>query len=360
MTQVSWWRTSFGDAELRNLTEAYYNEHISLGPVTARFEEQFAGSLGISYAVATTSGSTAILMALMALGIKRGDEVIVPNRTWIATAHAVAMLGAKVTLVDVAPDVPIIDVTRIEEKITPRTKAIIPVHLGGRAVPMKAISDLAAKYGLRVIEDAAQALYSQNADGYLGTQSDAGCFSLSVAKLISTGQGGVVVTKSEETYERLKRIRTHGVSDVIDVTYSEVGFNFRITDLQSAIGLGQLQRGPERIGKLKRVYEKYQRGLAKVPFLRLIPVDIEAGEIPLYVEVMCPHRATLISYLAERGIQTRPFYPNLNYASYFEDHGQYPHAATFGSKGLFLPCGPDQPAENIDRVLQSLESYCCR
>src|SRR2546421_11726540 len=134
MQNVSWWRTTFGDPEIQGLTNAINHEHISQGPVTAEFEARIAEALGVPYAVATTSGSMAILIALMALGIRRDDEVIVPNRTWIATAHAVAMLGAKVVLVDVKPNVPLMDLSLVRAKITPRTKAIIPVHLGRRVM----------------------------------------------------------------------------------------------------------------------------------------------------------------------------------------------------------------------------------
>ena len=135
-------------------------------------------------------------MSLMAIGVQPNDEVILPNRTWIATAHAVHLLGGKVVLVDVEPNRPIIDVTSIEQAITSKTKAIIPVHMNGRSANMRSIRKIARKYKIHVIEDAAQAIGSCNKQGYLGTQSDIGCFSLSVAKTISTGQGGFAVTSN--------------------------------------------------------------------------------------------------------------------------------------------------------------------
>ena len=204
MPKVSWWRTSLGEEEIQKLRQSVSEEHISQGPVTEEFETRFAEALNVPYAVATTSGSVAILLALMALGIGRDDEVIMPDRTWIATAHAALFLGAKPVLVDVRPDVPTIDVAQIKSKITDRTKAIIPVHINGRGGDMEEIQTLAIEYGLLVVEDACQALFSKNSAGFLGTQSDAGCFSLGVGKLISTGQGGVVVTRSRDTYEKLK------------------------------------------------------------------------------------------------------------------------------------------------------------
>jgi len=357
MNKISWWRTDFGEEEIRKVSESIANEHLSQGPVTEEFEKGIANTLDVPYVAATTSGSMSILMALIAIGIKPGDEVIVPNRTWIATAHAPLILGAKVVLVDVEPKQPIVDVKQIESKITPRTKAIIAVHLNGRAAYMKEINRIAKSHRLIVIEDAAQAFCSKNEDGMLGLQSSMGCFSLSVAKLISTGQGGFVVTKDEALYERLKAMRTHGVSDLINVSYTQMGFNFRFTDIQASIGVIQLKYLNERIEKVKAVYRKYESRINEFSFLKLIPVNVEAGEIPIYIEVLCPERSKLMQFLAERNIQTRPFYPCLNMASYFENKDIFPNSAVFGTQGLFLPCGPGQSLENVDRVFEALNAF---
>jgi perosamine synthetase len=357
MQSIPWWRTTFGEPEIQRLTHSISNEHISQGPVTAEFEARIAEALGVPYVVATTSGSVALLMALMAMDIRRDDEVIIPNRTWIATAHAAAMLGAKVVLVDVRPDVPLMDVSQVRGKITSRTKAIIPVHLGGRVADLKEVKAIAGEFGLRVIEDASQALFSRNSEGLAGTQSDAGCFSLSVAKLISTGQGGFIVTRNEETSKRLKLIRTHGVADVINATYTKLGFNFRYNDIQASIGIAQLARAPERIERAKAVYARYEEGLAKLIFLKLIPLDVARGEVPLYIEVLCDDRRKVIDYLSAHDIQTRPFYPDLNLAPYLSNSADFPNSRVFGERGLFLPCGPEQPLENIDRVVHVLSRF---
>jgi len=354
---ISWWRTSFGDEELRSLKEAIAHEHVGQGPVTRRFEAQLAEMVGVPYALATPSGSMALLLALLALGIGRDDEVIVPNRAWIAVAHAVMMLGARVVLVDVQPDVPVMDVSLIRRKLTARTKAIVPVHLNGRAVDLEAVKALAREYGLLVIEDAAQALFSKNAQGYLGTQSDIGCFSLSPAKVISTGQGGVAVTRSHATYEKLQLIRSHGVADLINVSYTQLGFNFKFPDLLAAVGLAQLARVGTRIDQLHAVYAKYATALEALPFLKLIPVNVAAGEVPLYVEVICPERERLIAVLRSHGIQARPFYPDLSEAEYVHARDAFPHSHRFSRQGVFLPCGPDQPLERIDRVVEVLRTY---
>lgn len=354
---ISWWRTSFGAEEASQISAAIAHEHISQGQVTAEFERRFGEVLDEPYVIATTSGSIALLMALWAAGIGPGDEVIVPNRTWIATAHAPLLLGAKVVLMDVEEERPIMDVTQIERTITPHTKAIIPVHLNGRSVNMHEVQRIATKHNLAVIEDAAQALGSRNENGLLGTQSDMGCFSLSVAKIIATGQGGFIVTRDESLYHKLLAIRTHGVNDVVNARWTQPGFNFRFTDILASIGLVQLKRLPERIGKVKAIYTRYSEAMPALPFLKFIPVNIEAGEIPIYIEVLCPERDRLIQFLAVRGIQTRPFYPDLNLAPYFESNGRFPHSEIFGTQGLFLPSGPEQPLDNVDHVIQALRDF---
>ncbi len=359
MTQITipWWRTSFGDEEIRRVTLAINNEHMSQGPVVAEFENLLAAYLGVPYVVATTSGSMALLMSAMAAGVGHGDEVIVPNRTWIATAHAPAMLGAKVVLVDVEVDQPIIDSIKIEEAITSRTKAIMPVHLNGRSANMREINRIAHKHGLKVIEDAAQALGSRNEDGLLGTQSDMGCFSLSVAKIIATGQGGFIVTRDRKLYEKLVAIRTHGVGSVIDAEWMQLGFNFRFTDILASIGIAQLECLDERIKKVKAIYSRYRDGIKDIPYIKLIPVNIDAGEVPVYIEILCKERDRLINFLAAKGIQARPFYPDLNMASYLQNDGYYPNSVQFGKQGVFLPSGPSQSIENVDRVIKVMHSF---
>ncbi|OGW91032.1 MAG: pyridoxal phosphate-dependent aminotransferase [Omnitrophica bacterium RIFCSPHIGHO2_02_FULL_63_14] len=355
--EVLWWRTAFGEEEIRAVTEAIRGEHVSQGPVTAQFEAQLADALEVPYAVATTSGSMALLMALMALGIKPGDEVIVPNRTFIATAHAAMLLGAKVVLVDARPDLPTMDVSQLEREVTARTRAIMPVHLNGRAVDMTAVNQVAKEYGLLVVEDAAQALFSRNADGFLGTQSDAGCFSLGVTKLISTGQGGFVVTRSRETYERLLLIRNHGVADTMDAEYTRMGFNFKFNDLLASVGLAQLSRVPRRIAHIKAIYARYAAAIADLPFLNLIPVNLEAGGIPLWVECLCQEREPVMAFLNSRRIQTRKFLPDLHLSPHLQNFGEFPRSKVFCERGFSLPGGPEQPLEHIDRVLEALRNF---
>jgi perosamine synthetase len=354
---IYWWRTSFGEDELAKIGESMLAEHISQGPVTAEFEEKFAAALDVPYAVATTSGSTALLMGLMVAGVGPGDEVIVPNRTFVATAHAALLLGASVVLVDVIEDHPAMDVSQIESKITPRTKAIMPVHLNGRSVDMTALEEVASRHGLWIVEDACQAIFSCNEYGYLGTQSNVGCFSLGVTKLISTGQGGVAVTSDRDTYDALRLMRTHGVTDTFGGEFNQLGLNFRMTDIAASIGLVHLGQVESRRDHVKAVQARYSAALHEMPFIDLLPVNEAAGEIPVYVEAMCEERDRLVAWLEERGIQARPLLPDLDRSQHLSASGEFPRSRKFGAQGLYLPGGPAQSLENVDRVIAALSEF---
>ena len=355
---IPWWRVNFSEDDIAKVSESIRNEKMSMGSVTEEFEERMGEALNVPYVVATSSGSIALLLSMMALGIKADDEVIIPNRTWIATAHAPMILGAKPVLVDVLPDRPIMDTSLIKEKINSKTRAIIPVPLCGCAVEMEEVWEIAKEYNLAVVEDTAQGLFSKYNGTYMGTQSDIGCFSMALSKLVSTGQGGFAVTKNKELYEQMKLIRTHGVANVNAATpFARMGFNFRYTDIHASIGLVQLEKVNERIENLKNIYEKYKSGLAGLSFLKLIQVDLESGEIPLYIEVLVKERERLVAYLLLNNIETRLFYPDLDSAIHLKCTGDFPNAHLFGMQGLVLPCGPDQPVENIDKVLRLLQEY---
>lgn len=358
-THINWWRTSFNHGEAEAIAQAIFQENVSQGPVVAEFESKLAAYLEAPYVVATTSCSMALLLSLWAAGVGPGDEVIVPNRTWIGTAHAPLLLGATVKLVDVEPHRPIIDVRLIEEAITPQTKAIIPVHLCGRSADMRAINEIARRHRLVVIEDAAQALGSRNVDGFLGTQSDMGCFSLSPAKIISTGQGGLITTKSEETYRKLVLMRGHGVRDIHNASWDAPGLNFRFNDILASVGIVQLTLLPSRIEKVKKIYQLYAEGIADLPFLKLIPVNLESGEVPVYIEALCECREELIAFLAGRGIQCRPFYPNLDRAPYLNNSVSFPNSEPFGKAGICLPAGPQQPLENVYKAIKAIKQFSC-
>jgi dTDP-4-amino-4,6-dideoxygalactose transaminase len=354
--KISWWQTNFGELEIEHVVQSMRNRYISQGKVTTEFELYLSEFLEVEHVIAVNNGSSAILIALMAAGISPNDEVIIPNRTWIATAHAVHLLGAKVVLVDTEKNRPIIDATLIEEKITSKTKAIIPVHMNGRSCDMQTINALAKKYKLFVIEDAAQAIASKNTYGYLGTQSDIGCFSLSVAKTIATGQGGFAVTNDSELATKIRAIRTHGVENVKDPgKWVMSGFNFRFNDILASIGIEQLKRLPTRVNHLRDLYITYEQGLRNSLF-KIIPVDLDAGEVPVYNEFLVENREQWMTQLSANSIELRPFYPNINTASYLKQTKEkYLNSEPYGKNGIYLPSGPDQSLENVEKVIDVIQ-----
>ena len=355
--RINWWSTSFGEKEIALIGESIRAHNVSQGKVTRQFEEAVSEYLNVKHVVAVSNGSCALLAALIAAGVGPDDEVIMPNRTWIATAHAVRLLGGRVVTVDVEKARPIIDVAEIESVVTTRTKVILPVHMNGRAANMEVIQQIARRHKLTVIEDAAQAIGSRNRLGYLGTHSDMGCFSLSVAKAISTGQGGFIVTNDDHWAEKLRAIRTHGVESAKDPeSWVMLGFNFRFNDVLASIGIEQLKLLPDRITHLKEIYQCYADGLRESSFA-LIPVDFDSGEVPVYNEFLVENREIWIDRLENKGIETRPFYPDINNASYLGSKRNYcPNSLRFNNKGIYLPSGPAQTHESINQVIKSIQN----
>jgi perosamine synthetase len=358
LRDIAWWRTRIGEEEVERLLSAVRAERISAGAVTAELEAALARELGVAHAICVTSGTAALLLSLMALEIGPGDQVIVPARTFIATAHAAHVLGAEVVLADCLTDSPVLDPLALDRLITPSTKAIMPVHLNGRAVDMDRILAIAAAHGLLVVEDAAQALFSRDAKGrHLGTIGDAGCFSFGMTKLLSTGQGGAIVTNRADIAERLRLARNHGVADLHTHEYLAPGLNFKYTDLQASLGIGQLHSRAKKVERAVALYRAYESVLQRFGFIRLVPVNVDDGEVPLWVEAASPVREALMTYLAEQGVQTRRFLPCLNTAPHLRINRQFPNSARFHREGFILPCGPDQPLENVERVGKILDGF---
>lgn len=357
MIKIPWWQIEISGPEIRRVKNALKNKNISQGPVTLEFEQRLGRLLGVPYVTACTSGSTALLMALISSGIGQGDEVIVPNRSWIATAHAVLMAGAKVVLADDDGCDPDVFVSEVRKKVNFKTRGIIPVHLNGRAADMKTLSKIARERKIVLIEDAAQAFMSKSTQGLLGCQSTAGCFSLSLAKLISTGQGGFVVTRSRKIYAKLRKMRNHGVEDPVHVHYKGFGFNFRFNDVLASIGNAQLDRLNKSIHQLQKIHDVYRKGLKDIPEIIFLEKNIKKGEIPLYAEIFCDNREKLAKYLKTLGIQTRPYYPNLNLAPQLRDRGRFPSSEKYGKCGLFLPCGPAQSLRNVAVTIQKIHEF---
>ncbi|MBF0324305.1 MAG: DegT/DnrJ/EryC1/StrS family aminotransferase [Alphaproteobacteria bacterium] len=356
--RINVWATRLGETEIANFAQAVTNRHVGEGPLTAEFERRFAELVGTRHAVAVPSGSAALMLAMLAAGIGPGCEVIVPAATWIATAHAAHLLGAKVVLADTEPGRPVLDPQAVERVLTARTRAIVPVHLGGRGADMDAILRLAQPRGIAVIEDACQALLSRQGAKALGGFGTMGCFSLGVAKLLTTGQGGMVVTDDDEVLARLKLAKLHGVKADGDwETYARPGMNFKFTDLAAAVGLAQLQVADERVAHVSAIHRRYSEGLAGHPDIQVCPIRLDEGEVPLWTEAQTANPVAVIAHLARAGIQARRVHPPLNRAPHLDCPGPVPHATGQSETILVLPSGPAQPLANVDIVIERLWEY---
>ncbi len=349
--RIPWWNTDLGELEVEAAAAAIRGRTIHHGPLCRTFEDELAAALGLPHVVAATSGSVALLLALLACDVGPGDEVVVPALTFIAPAHAALLLGARVRLVDVCADRPVLDPDALRAEVGPRTKAIVVVHPNGRAADVAAVRAIAAGVGARVVEDCAQALFSRGPHGWLGGTGDIAAFSLGITKLLTTGEGGFVATRDAALGDRLRRLRNHGVHAIANNVFEMIGGNFRLTDLQAALGRAQLTRRAAKMEAVRRVYATYRDGLQGVEGVRLLEVDVERGELPLWSEVMCDHRAAVVAALAEQGIASKPFHPCLAASPHVGDARRFPHAERFAVHGLTLPSGPDQtPAALVETI----------
>lgn len=338
---VKWWEPKIGKEELKLLRRVLNSNFPNEGPLTELFEKEIAGLLGAKYALATTSGTAALFLSLKALGIGAGDEVIVPDMTFIATANAVSLSGAKPVLADIDPQTMNICPKAVIRTVTKRTRAVIPVHVSGRAADMETLLKIARKHRFSVIEDAAEAFMSKHKGRFLGTFGKTGCFSFSPHKTITTGQGGMVVTDDEKLYVRLKELKDQGRpkrGTGGDDIHGSLGYNFKFTDLQAAVGLGQLKYLRPRLSQMKRNHLIYRERLSGLKGFSLLGFDVHGGEIPQWTDAIVEDRGSLDSYLAGRGIRCRRFwFPLHTQKPYKLSHRNFPSSTELSPKALWLP-----------------------
>ena len=272
-------RTSFTEGEINSVLEPLRSGWLVQGPKVQEFEEKWSAFTGAEHSIAVTSCTTALHLSLAALGFGPGDEAIVPAFTWTSTANVVEHLGGSVVFCDIDLNTFNIDPAQIEEKISPRTKAILPVHLFGLAADMSAINRIAEKHGLVVVEDAACGFGARYQGQHVGTQGDTGCFSFHPRKAITTGEGGMVTTNNAALAEKLCRLRDHGaaMSDLqrhigarpyLLADHPDAGYNQRMTDIQAALGSAQMDRASEIVEERRRLAERYDEAFAKMAWLQ--------------------------------------------------------------------------------------------
>ncbi|MCJ2064653.1 DegT/DnrJ/EryC1/StrS family aminotransferase [Methylobacterium sp. J-088] len=331
----------------------------SSGRFLDAFEVAFARFCGVSHAVAVNNGTTALHLALTALGIGPGDEVIVPNLTYIASANAVTYCGAKPVFVDCEPLTLNLDPDCIEARITPRTRAILPVHLYGHPADMDRISRLAARHDLHVVEDAAEAHGATYRGRPVGSFGACATFSFYGNKIITTGEGGMVVTDDAALAARLRLYRGQGLDPQRRYIHPVVGFNYRMTNIAAAIGLAQLERIDTILAARRQVAAWYAERLAGIEGLRLLGSQPWAVPVPWLVTVLLTggdahERDAVMAALLADGIDSRPlFYPTHQQAPYHEET-RYPVAETWSARGLNLPTFEAMTEADVAAVCASL------
>jgi perosamine synthetase len=358
-----------GEEELNNAIQAIKSGWISsLGKFILEFEEKFARYCGVKHGVATSNGTVALHLALKALGLGEGDEVLVPTLTFIATANTVAYCNARPVLVDSHPDHWCIDPARLEERITKSTKAIVPVHLYGHPCDMDAIMDIARRHHLYVVEDAAEAHGATYKGKKVGSFGDVGCFSFYGNKIISTGEGGMCLTDNDELAAKMRVLRDHGMNPVRRYWYDVVGFNYRMTNLQAAIGAAQVDKLDMLIEKRRRLAAWYTEAfgnLAKRGMISLPPGMPWAQSVYWMYSILLEDsyglsRDEMITALKDGGIETRPVFYPLHLMPPYQKHSShvFPVAERIGRKGLNLPSGPNVTGSQVTRIVDCIASSC--
>lgn len=357
--------------ELAYATDALRSGWISSsGEYLRRFEEGFAAYCGVRHGVGVTSGTTALHLALAACGIGAGDEVIIPDFTMIATAFAVCYTGALPVFVDAEPVTWNMDVARVEAKLTPRTKAILAVHIYGHPTDMDPLRELAATRGIRLLEDAAEAHGSLYRGRKCGSLSDIATFSFYANKVITTGEGGMVVTSDDALADAARRKRNLGFPTSGPRTYrhEEIGFNYRMNNVQAAIGLAQLEKIEQYVAARRANAARYDALLAGVGTIaRPAELPWARNTYWMYGVVLedgAPvGRDELMRRLAADGIETRPFFVPMHLQPALRQYGadcggDYPVATRLGERGLYLPSGSNLPAAQLEYVCERLAHHC--
>ena len=331
----------------------------SLGEYVPRFERDFARFCEASHAVATSNGTTALHLALVALGIDPGDEVLVPDLTFVATANVVRYTGATPVLVDADPVTWGLDPADTARKVTSRTRAIIPVHVYGHPVDLDPLLDLGRRRGIKVIEDAAEAHGARYHGRRVGALGEIGAFSFYGNKIITTGEGGIVVTNDGALAERARFLRDHAMDPKRRYYHPEVGFNYRMTNIQAAIGCAQLEQAESILQRRKVIAAAYESGLADLPGLVRPPAEPWAENVYWMYSVLVERafgrdRDTVREGLRGRGVDSRPFFVPLHEQPPYREDGPFPVATRLSRTGINLPSGTGLTTEEIATVCRAL------
>lgn len=366
-------RPFIGQEEEAKVLDVLRSGWVTQGPRVAEFEAKFAAYVGCDHAIAVSSCTTALQLALQTCGVGPGDEVICPSFSFIATANSIAVLGAKPVFADIDPATYNIDPGQIEALITPQTKAIMVVHQIGLPAEMSAFRQLADKHGLKLVEDAACAIGAEYEGCLIGRPiGDFACFSFHPRKIMTTGEGGMITTRDAGSAERLRRLRQHAMSlsdvarhsarQIVVESYDEVGYNFRMTDMQAAIGLVQLERLPMLLERRRFLAQRYSDALSGLSWLKTpnVPANCKHNYQSYMVRVadeVIPSRDAIMQQLLEKNISTRraimAIHREAPYKTSWWD-AKLPQTCLATSAGIILPLFQQMTEFEQDYVIEAL------
>ena len=353
-------RPYFDSEELEEIQKVLDSGWVTQGPKVEEFEDKITEYLGIKHAIAVTNCTSALHLALISVGVKRGDEVLVADFTFPATGHAVLYCGAKPVFIDVDPKTYNIDPNLIEEKITEETKAIIPVHTFGQPADMDAVTEIASDYGLRVIEDAACAHGAKYKGNFAGTIGDTGCFSFHARKGMTTGEGGMVVTDNKELAEEIRSLSVYGTVSAWDREKSDkfiipefvkLGYNYKMSDISAAVGIVQLRRLDKLIEKKRTLARYWNKKLQEIEFIEPPYCSEDVRHVyQSYVALVDKriNRNKLIERLRKEGIQTQIGTYACHVQPVYKSEQKCPNSLDIFNRSLALPMYYKLREEDID------------
>ncbi len=351
--------------------KTYLTECIESGWISSNgrfikiFEEQFAKFCGAQYALSCANGTVALHLALLAFDVQPEDEILLPTLTYVASANAITYCGARPVFIDSEPDTGNLDPALIEAKITNKTKGIIVVHLYGHPVDMNPVISIAKKHGLFVIEDAAEAHGATYQEKMIGSLGDIATFSFYGNKIITTGEGGMVVTSNQQLAEKMLLLKGQGMDPKKRYWFPIVGYNYRMTNMQAAIGLAQLENITWHLEKRQEIARLYHQYLCHLAEFVLLPIQKSWAHHSFWMysivlnKNLTEKRDSMMNFLGEQGVETRPFfYPMHQLPMYRESPQLYPVAESISRQGINLPSHGLLEEEDIIYIAQLIEKYC--
>ena len=358
-----WWHKKLEKTKfISNISKIIEAEDLTTGDYTSKYEKNICKFLRVKYSIAVSSGSMGNLLAFLALGVKYGDEVIVPNIGWISVINACKIIGAIPIIVDVEKNRPIINTDKIQEVITKKTKIIFPIYMNGRSANVEKLKKICKENKIFLVEDAAQAVGIKLKNKFLGTFGDVGIFSTSATKMMTTGLGGFLVTNNKILAKKIYDMRRHGFSNIQNIrAWDKFGGNFQISSMQSALGIDQLKTLNNKLKINKKNYLYLIKELKKFnKYIKPININLKNGEVPVYNEFRVVDRENLVKYLNKNNIENRLVSPNFERVKYIKHRKNkfgFINSKDYEKNNLYLTSGPGLDIKDLDLMIKVIKSF---